>query len=229
MVSNFQYAYLAGDLLALPLWIILFVHRKDLRKEMLIASVAIGIVAVLTEPFFLQDYWHPQTFNGWPVGIEDFLYGFLLGGIASVIYEEIYGKKYSKRHDRKHHWGILLIPFMILSISTFAVGKVIVNLSTMYAALISLFVAMIFIIYYRHDLFIDSIISGLLVGIFTMLGFLVFLKIFPGVVENLWLVHNLNGIFVFGIPSEELLWAFGLGAVAGPFYEFFMGLRFKKS
>ena len=229
MFSNFQYAYLVANLLVLPIWVILFIHRKDLRKEMLITSVVVGIIALLTEPFFLQDYWHPQIFNGWTVGIEDFLYGFILGGIASMIYKEICGKIYSKKHDRKYHWGRLLIPFLILSIFIFVFGKIVVNLNTMHASLISLLFAIIFIIYYRHDLLIDSIISGLLVSIITFLGFLIFLKIFPGIIETWWFVHNLNGIFVFGIPSEELLWAFGLGAVAGPFYEFFTGLRFKKS
>lgn len=98
----------------------------------------------------------------------------------------------------------------------------------MYAALISLFVATIFILYYRRDLFVDSLMSGLLVGTITLIGFVVFLNIFPGVVEKWWLLDNLSRVFVLGIPVEELLWAFGLGAVAGPFYEFFMGLKFNR-
>lgn len=42
MFSNFQYAYLLGDLLVLPVWLILYFHRRDLRKEMLLASIFIG-------------------------------------------------------------------------------------------------------------------------------------------------------------------------------------------
>ncbi len=39
----------------------------------------------------------------------------------------------------------------------------------------------------------------------------------------MWLLPNLSGVLVAGIPVEELLWAFGVGMVAGPFYEFFTG------
>lgn len=227
MFTDFQYAYLLGSLLAFPVWIALYLHRKDLRKEMLMASLCIGVAALLTESIFHKDYWRPEIFNGWSVGIEDFLYGFFLGGIASVIYEEVYGKQYSKRHNRKHHWGILLIPLSILSTVAFSLGIFATNLNTMYAALAALSVTIIFISYYRRDLIVDSIMSGLLMGSFTFIGFLIFLEIFPGVVQKWWLTDNLNGIFVLGIPSEELLWAFAIGAAAGPFYEFFMGLKFK--
>ena len=228
MTTNLQYAYLVGTLLGLPIWLLLYFHRKDLRIKILIASVIIGIAAVITEPYFLADYWRPDTFNGWAVGVEDFLYGFIFGGMASVVYEEIYGKRYSRRHDRTHHWAMLLLPFFILSVATFFFGKSIINLNTMYAALCSLAIATIFIIYYRRDLFVDSLMSGLLVGFLTLIGFVVLLKIFPSMVESWWMLDNLSRTFVLGIPSEELFWAFGLGTVAGPFYEFFMGLKFAK-
>jgi hypothetical protein len=84
-------------------------------------------------------------------------------------------------------------------------------------------------VYFRRDLLVDALMSGLLVGLITLVGYIIFSALFPGIVHAWWKLSNLSGVFIFGIPGEELLWAFGLGMVAGPLYEFFMGLRFRKS
>src|SRR3989344_3799099 len=55
-----------------------------------------------------------------------------------------------------------------------------------------------------------------------------FIFLFPGIIQAWWKLENLSGVFVYGIPLEELVWAFGMGMVGGPVYEFFMGLKFKQ-
>ncbi len=98
MFENFEFVYLAGSLIVgFPIWSFLFLYRKDLRKEMLISSLAIGLLAPLWEPWFLTDYWHPESLNTLRVGIGDFAYGFFFGGIGNVIYEVVCGKHFSKR------------------------------------------------------------------------------------------------------------------------------------
>lgn len=234
MVDNFQYTYLLGSLIALPPWLYLFIHRKDCRKEILIASFCVVILAIIWAPWFLKDYWMPEYvhsyfFKNWRLGGgEDFLYGFFLGGISNVIYEEVFGKRFCKRRDRKHHWSWFLIPFFALFFLVFGL-PVYFGINSIYASLVSFFILSIFMIYFRRDLFVDSLVSGFLVGLLTLLSYLVFLAFFPGVIHSWWLIPNLSGIFILEVPIEELLWAFGVGMVAGPFYEFFMGLKFKKS
>jgi len=78
MFDILQYAYLFGDLFFLFIWLILFFARKDLRKQMLIMSFVVAPMGPISEIFYLRDYWQPQLFNGWSVGVEDLLLLFQL-------------------------------------------------------------------------------------------------------------------------------------------------------
>lgn len=226
---DYQYAYLVGNLLiGLPVWLILFLHRKDFRKEILIVSFIIGIAGPVSELWYLQDYWRPETFNGWPIGIEDFLFGFLLGGISSVIYEEVFGQHYVKRKDRSHHWSWFLLPVAALFLFSFNL-LFFIGINSIYASFLTFLLVAGVMVFYRRDLFMDSLMSGLLVGGFMFFGYLIYLSIFPEAIHRWWLLDNISGFLILGIPVEELLWAFGWGMVAGPMYEFFTGLKFKKT
>lgn len=103
-MPSYQYAYLIGNLsILLPVWSLLFYFRKDLQREMLGVSLFAGLAGPLSEFWYLQDYWRPETFTGTLIGVEDFLFGFFIGGIGAVIYEEIFGKRFAGRGDRRHH------------------------------------------------------------------------------------------------------------------------------
>ena len=62
---DYKYAYLVGDLLLALIWSILFLIRKDLRKEILSLSILGGIAGIATEVFYLQDY-----FNSYSLGFR---------------------------------------------------------------------------------------------------------------------------------------------------------------
>lgn len=227
-----KFAYLVGVSLFLPVWISLFLFRKDLRNKILIASSSAGIMAIFWSPWFLADYWKPNflyqfSLYKWKLGgIEDFLYGFIVVGVACAIYEEVFGKRFAKRHNRKHHWSYLLIPFTGLFIFVFGL-PVYLGVNSIYAAILSFLALTIYMLYFRKDLWIDALASGLIVGFLILLSYLIFLKLFPSVISQWWFLHNLSGVLIFGIPLEELLWAFGLGMVAGPLYEFENGIVLK--
>ena len=227
---TYQFAYLIGNLLILfPIWLLLFVRRKDLHKEMFIVSLLVGIVGPISELWYLKDYWRPETFMGWPIGIEDFLFGFFIGGISSVIYEELIGKKHSNRLNRTHHWSLFLIPVVGILLFVFNVLFFYFQINSIYASIITFFLLALIILYFRRDLIIDSLMSGFLTG-FVMLGsYLIFLSLFPEAIQRWWLLDNISRILVYGIPIEELMWAFGWGMIGGPAYEFFTGLNFNKS
>lgn len=48
-------------------------------------------------------------------------------------------------------------------------------------------------------------------------------------IERFWLIENLSGIFIFGIPIEELLFAFALGFGGSIYYEYITGQKYKKT
>ena len=223
---NYQYAYLLGNLfIGLPIWFFFFLRRRDLRREMLIISLIGAVAGPLSELWYLYDYWEPQIFNGWHVGIEDVLFGFSIAGISAVIYEEIFGKRFAKRKNRKHHWSWFCLPCLALFALIFNVPFFVYGINSIYASIIAFLSLALLMLYFRRDLLFDSIMSGFLVGGFMFAGYLIFLSVFPDAISSWWKLHNISGVFVHNIPIEELLWAFSWGMVGGPMYEFFAGLK----
>lgn len=222
---NDAHAYLAGDLILLPVWLIIYLVRRDLRDQIINMSLLGGALSVLFAPPFLKDYWHPvYTFSlgSWPFGgLEDFLNGFFVVGIASVLYEELFAKRLIANRSRNYlRFAPLSLVFYILIFMIPAY----MGVWSLYAALLSFAVVLCLIFYIRHDLIKDSLMSGLLLGFVSTVGYLLFLKVYPDAIR-FWDRDNLNSRLLLGIPAGELLWAFFLGATAGPLYEFFLGKR----
>ncbi len=84
-------------------------------------------------------------------------------------------------------------------------------------------------LFFRSDLWLDSLLSGFLTGTIMFFGYLIFLKLFPGIIQKWWLIKNVSGVFIANIPIEELFWGFGLGMMVGPLYEFFKGIKLMNS
>ncbi len=222
----YQYAYLIGCLgILFPVWLAFFLYRKDLRKDMWTMSLLFGICGPLSEIWYLQDYWKPQTFTGTRIGIEDFLFGFFIGGIASVIYLEVFNKhlaRYTSTH-RRTRFSLSFLAIFIFLISFYILG-----LNSIYASMVSCVLVALFMYYYRRDLCLDGIVSGVFVGATMFLAYLAFLSLFPEAIHKWWFLNNISGILIVGIPLEEIAWAFSLGLVAGPAYEFLKDFKIAK-
>lgn len=217
-----NFAYLAAILLLLVVWFFLLL-KKPYRREMIVMS-AIFTPFALLDFWFLRDYWSPETFLGTKFGLETFLFSFLIGGIAAVVYEEFRGFNLVKSL-RQPTWVltgsalILLLNFLALKI---------VGVNSMYFLYGVFLAAAIFILVQRRDLLMDVVGSGLLFGLLGFVLYLIYLTLFPNIIQQWWNLKNLSGILVFGIPLEELLFAFGFGMVAGPMYEVWQGYRLAK-
>jgi len=222
---DYKYAYLIGDLFVGLFWLGLYIARKDLHKELWVTSVVFGLCGPLTAVLFLRDYWRPQLFLGPSIGIEDFLFGFFIGGIAGVFYKELFHKHLSRRHDRSHRWIWFVPSFVILGVTILSVTILYFDINSVYASIFMFGIVTLIILFYRHDLLLESVTSGLLVSLLMALFYVVFLKIFPELFSRWWLLSNLSGLFIFQIPVEELWWAFSFGIMVGPLYEFFSGRK----
>lgn len=226
---DYRFAYLLGTLfLGLPVWIFLFYKRKDLRRAILTLSVIGGLVALVSGPVFMRDYWRPETIFNWPVLPEDFLFGFIFGGIGASIYETILGQRLSGRRTRGgRRWPLAFVPIIaVMSLLYFSLtlGFNITAMNAFYILTIGLFSV---IILQRNDLLPDAIGSGVFMGVAMTLGYVIFLQFFPEVFTRWWYLKNLSGIFLGPIPIEEIVWAFGAGLVFGPIYEYVLGYRFR--
>ncbi|TSC91163.1 MAG: hypothetical protein G01um10142_102 [Parcubacteria group bacterium Gr01-1014_2] len=223
---DYKYAYLIGVLSILfPIWLFLLIRRKDLRKEILLTSIVIGLLGPFSELLYLRDYWHPETIGTYPFGPEGFLFGFLLSGIAVSIYEEVYGRHLYrvKKLQRPLFVLFFVIGFLLIVLPlVFLAG-----LNSIYATTIGLLAIATTVVFLRRDLVAHSLIGGLLTGVIMFLSYVVFLFIFPEAVGRWWSLQNVSSILILGIPIEELIWAFAVGATIGPIYEFLLGYRLR--
>ena len=220
---SYLYSYLIGDLTLLIVWFILFYFRKNVRKEMLIISLLIGIGGLFAETIYTIDWWQPLTITGTLIGIEDFLFGFAIGGIGSSIYEVIFKKtvKIKKINQKKRfnqNKNILLFgaSIVVLLFITFFLMK----LNSFYSSIISLGIPIIYMNVKRKDLILNSILSGFFLMLTSFLAFITVELITLGWINSAWFLENLSGIIILTAPLEDLIWFFLMGMFIGPLYEF---------
>lgn len=222
------YAYLIGNLIFGLIWLLLFLYRKDLRREILTLSL-IGSVFFPLALIYLPDYWNPEYIIGgnFPIGIEDFLFAFFIAGIGAVLYETIFGRVHSlcvcRKKNPKRLIAIIAVSAAVLLGLTF-----IFKLNSIYSSYVSFLIIFAYIIYFRRDLFWQAIISGFSVGLLMFVFYQIWIRIYPGIIEHWWQLQNISGILIFGTPFEEILWGFMWGLVAGTLYEFISGLSANK-
>ncbi len=224
---NYNYAYLFGNIfICLPVWLILFVKRKDLRKEMFFMSILGLFLAPLSEFFYFQDYWQPEfiqnsglSIYNIKIYIEDLLFGFFVAGIASIVYEEFFSKKLFIKNKKNNNNVFLLVPFAILIILLI---NFFFNLkfNSIYASIFAFLLIALIIFIFRKDLLLNGLLSGLIMGIIMYSGYILLTIFFPEIFIRWWNFSNISGITLNKIPIEEIFWAFSWGLMAGPLWEF---------
>lgn len=220
------YAYLVGDIIFGAIWLILFLLRKDLRKEMISLSL-IGAVFFPFALIYLPDYWYPDHIihsDALPLGIEDFLFAFLIAGIGAVLYEAAFGKSHllceCRRKNPKGLTAITAAAVIVLLGFTFWFG-----LNSIYSSYVSFAIIFGYIVYFRKDLFWQALMSGFSVGLVMFLFYQIWIRLYPGIIQHWWKLENISGILIFGTPLEEIIWGFSWGLVGGTIYEFVKGIK----
>lgn len=220
---SYVYSYLIADIVLLLVWLILFLLRKDLRKQMFIFSFTVGLLSPFAELVHILDWWYPLTITGTRIGIEDFLFGFAIAGIASVIYKELFSKQVRLRKRTKQKHGLEnknLFLIFILLLALFFGSFYLLKLNSFYSSVIAFLIPTLFIWIKRKDLIFDSLMSGLLLMIVSFVGFIVIETIAPGWVASTWNFKTLSGIMILYAPIEDLMYFFLAGCFYGPLYEF---------
>ena len=126
-----QYVWFIWSLIILALWVVIYISKKGVRKEMLKMSL-ITMPFGLTEPLFVPEYWFPPSLfdlaEKTGFDIESLIFSFAIGGIGTVLYNLIFKRglaeiPHSERSHSRHrlHIYILFIPaavFIILALFT---------------------------------------------------------------------------------------------------------------
>ena len=160
-----RYIYIFGVLLLSPLFIIIFIRRKDLRVEMLINGMLGGLIAFATAQHFLKNYWSPITLFNFKNSIEDFLFGFLLCSESSSIYSFIFSKYYVNFRFRnvfktnivKILTTVIAIPVLFIALEQFT------KLNPIYNSMISIIIPLVIITLNKRYLLNIVAFSGLFI------------------------------------------------------------------
>ncbi len=225
-----QYAYLFSVSGLIPIWILFFLIRSDIRMKMLKLSILGAPLGPLSQIYYLKDYWEPIfTLNNIGfIHIEDLMFAFLLVGITGVIYNFITGKKTianKKTNIRKSIKNISIF-VSIIALSLIFLTNVL-NINSIYSSSFAFVLTATLIWNLRKDLIRPSLIVGGIFAIFTFITYNILLIIFPDMIRDWWLLKNISGILINGVPLEEMIWFSGWGLVGSVLYEWGTDKKYK--
>jgi hypothetical protein len=187
-----------------------------------------GVAGPLSEKIYFRDYWLPGSVLPIHVGnfsfrLEDILWGFAIGGIAAVSYEIFFRERLSQfsLHSKRTISSLGMLFILYISIEFFLS----LGWNSIYATSFAFLVAAIPILFFRHDLFLNAIGSGMCVMLIMFVSYLILFNVVFSNTAYLfskeWLIYNTPlDHRLWNIPLTEMVWGFTWGFFAGPWYEF---------
>jgi hypothetical protein len=225
-------ASLVLTLLVLPFFLIALFH-PDYRKPSFWTAVACIPAGVIGEFWLIPDYWDPQYFfplvsDPWRFGLEDIIITGAFAGISAAVFE-FFAKKRGlpgappisvRTFFAMGGYGLFGCIIMII-------GFHVLDLAAIYALFLSIGVTLIVMI--RSCSFCFQIMvlpAGALAVIYTAILIAVFSPLYPNVFGTVWNLPNTWGVFFYGVPAEELVWAFLTAGYCGILYRVAATTRF---
>lgn len=207
----YEYAFLVWGLLFLPLWLFFFMVRKDFRKPMIVLGLIFAVIGSPADLFYtLKDYWHPLNYVPVPSFIfQEMVFVFILAGAQIFIYPYLFKIKLGQHLN---YWrAVKMFIFVIISF----VLLVVMGLSSIEAVFAGQVLLAFYIWYQRRDLVLASFVNFAYSSIIAFLGIFILFKMYPDILQAWWKLENLYGIFIAGVPLEEIIWlgftGFGFG------------------
>ncbi len=224
-MQNYHYSYLVGVLIFGAAWVACYVLGTKYRAEIRWGTL-ISAPMALTSLLFVPEYWTPPSLFDLDqkirVGIEDVLWAAAVGGIASVVAEILLKEKLSiirKAARRRHFAPFVVLIVVFLALEFWHPGK------TIYNTIIAFAMGAVVIAFLRSDLISTMLVGALSFTALYFALFLIFLFLYPGFFQRYHNIPNLLGIYIAGVPIEELLFAGTGGAIWSVAYEYVQGYR----
>jgi hypothetical protein len=224
-LPDYHYSYLVGVLIFGAAWVVCSILGKSYRAEIRWGSLIAAPMA-LTNILFVPQYWTPPSLFNLDqkirVGIEDVLWAAAVGGIASVIGEILLRERLSAMRSvarRRHYAPFVVVVLVFVPLEIWHPGK------TIYNTIIAFAVGALVIAFLRSDLVPSMLIGAASFAALYFGLFLIFLALYPEFVQRYYNISNLLGIYLLGVPIEELLFAASGGAIWSVAYEYVQGYR----
>lgn len=189
-----MYEYLKGVLILLVIWVVLYIVRKDLRREMVFGSILCAPLGI-TQLWYKPQYWNPQSLFNINPDIESFLFCFVVGGIAAILYEVVLNKHLVKARETKRELKIHQYSWFVVLLIGLFFFIFVMKTDFAYAATVAMALATLTIMISRRDLIKESIVGGILFMIlFFLWEFVIATFIFPEAFATVWNFERLSGI-----------------------------------
>ena len=217
-----MYAYLMWCIILGITWAILFLHRKDLRYEMIFTTLFF-LPFGLTQFLFVPQYWNPQVIHKFLglFDLESLLFMAFTGGISSVIYQEIFNYRLRKSKQElawRYHSYIIYSTIILFTILLVLV-KLFTTLSVLRTSLLFLLILTPYFLIARKDLLKASLLGALAFTAVYIISLLMIDFSFGGFVSREWTTDGLLGIYLLRIPLEEYLYALFFGMVGSIIFQ----------
>jgi len=205
-----KYAYLITSLAFLVLFIGGLVVSPRRIRSSIVLSAFLSAPISFASLIFVPGYWNPNRIMHFIIGPEDFIFSFSTGGIAWVMAVWFVRHKmifnFEKRSIIRRY-----IKFIVIG-SIINLFFLMMNVGIMFSTIITVVILGLWILFQRlHYWFIS--VSGL-IG-FTVC-YLILLKLsfyfFPDFIYQ-WNFEHFCGLFIWGIPFEEIIWSMACGSV----------------
>ena len=175
---------------------------------MLALSLVGMMLGPLVQQMHLIDWWHPNFVFNTPIKLEDILLGFSVPGVAIATYDILRSSVVARQNTVP-----FVLKILLASVTTLLLFGLFCwfGVSSFWSSIISLCVPICFIAVVSPQLILPMVLTGVFLVILAVPGYLFGIYLNPHWIQNEWLLSNLSGRFVLGIPIEELLWFFFAG------------------
>ncbi len=214
--------YLVNSLILLLICAVGVVMLQSHRRLIILSSL-LSIPFCFYEFVFIPEYWTPHQGNQL-LGLADFVFSFATGGITWILV------LFSLKQEVTYSWKPRLfcrrylggsISGVIFSLCLWYMG-----LNIMIAVVLIIIAGLIVLALRFPRLQKLSLYGALSFGIF----YFVILKLMflsSSVFPLHWNHNNLSGLFLWGVPLEEILWALGFGSIWLRFMAYVFDVKLK--
>lgn len=204
---KYQYVWLLWSSAFLVPWVLLYLGRPALRRQMLGVSAATSLLG-LTEPLFVPEYWNPPSLfdlaQRTGFDIESLIFCFAIGGIGAALYNVLTRHSLAPMHPaerlsgrHRFHRLALAAPFVVFPLLYF------LPWNPIYPGIVALAAGGAANALCRPDLARNTLIGGaLFFALYAAFMFLLRVSV-PGDIEQVWNLAALPGFGSSPLFSER--------------------------
>ena len=215
-------------LFALP-GALIYVLRPDLRTHIL-RVVPFALPFAFTEFLFYPLYWEPEFLfdlgRRIGFGIEDFIFVAGLAAFSATVYAAFCNRTYAPCGSTTARACAVRALLLFSFAGALLACMLVAGIDVIYAACLAMLAAGLAAAARRRELLAPACIGAVLSSAVYFALCLLADLIMPGIFQAVWHTEKFLGMFILGVPLEELVYAWASGFAATAFYPCVFGLRF---